>query len=100
MKIDMIEVSENNKYFVIYPEKKEVIINGNSCRIETEEVEELIRIIRTWKPMYGDSSYTDGNKFEVVVLSNGKIDVMKGYRDVPDNYESFSDFVRRIYDRR
>ena len=100
MNIDFIEVTENNKYFVIYPKNNMVLIEGNPYKIETDEIQELVRIIRTWKNEYFDDSYLDGNRFEVVVSSNGKKSVMKGIRELPENYDSFSELVRRIYDRR
>ena len=100
MNIDKIEVSENNIYFVIYPKKKEVVINGETSIIEEEKINELIRIVRTWNHEYYDSGYTDGNRFEVIIHYNGKEDVMRGVRGLPENYESFSSLVRSIYGRR
>ncbi len=99
MNIDKIEVSENNISFVIYPKKNVVIINNKEYNIETKTIEDLIKIISIWDHEYYDSSYMDGNTFEVVVYSNEK-DIFRGIRGVPRNYDSFSKLVWSIYDRR
>lgn len=100
MNIDKIEVSENDISFVIYPNDNIVVIKGKKYNIDTEIIEEFIRTIRLWKNEYYDSSYKDGNKFEVAVYSNNKKTLIIGNRNVPDNYDSFSRIVRCIYGRR
>ena len=100
MNIDKIEVQNNDKEFTIYPKKLSVYIEGKVYYIEQERIEELIRIIRTWKSEYTDNSHTDGISFCVKVHCDGKVDVMKGRRAVPENYEEFNKYVRKIYDRR
>ena len=53
-----------------------------------------------WDKEYINNSYTDGIMFNVKVYYDGKIDEMKGIRAVPDNYEEFNAYVRKVYDRR
>ena len=100
MNIDKIEVQNNDKEFTIYPKKQSVEIENKIYYIEKESIEELIRIIRVWDNEYIDNSYTDGINFCVKVHYDGKVDVMKGRRAVPDNYEDFNKYVKKIYDRR
>ena len=48
-----------------------------------------------------DFEYTKTRTSEVYRnLIDGKVDVMKGRRAVPENYEEFNKYVRKIYDRR
>ena len=100
MNIDKIEVTENDKYFVIYPKEKTVYINDKKYDIELEKIKELIRIIRLWDNEYYNSSYFDGNNFEIVIYFDDKKETIKGTRSTPQNYEDFSNMIRSIYDRR
>ena len=100
MNIDKIEVQNNDKQFIIYPKKLNVEIENKSYNIELELIEELIRIIRVWDNEYMDNSYNDGISFCVKVYYDGKVDVMKGRRAVPENYEEFNKYVKKIYDRK
>lgn len=100
MNIDKIEVQNNDKQFIIYPKKLNVEIENKSYNIELELIEELIRIIRVWDNEYIDNSYTDGISFCVKVHYDGKVDIMKGRRAVPENYEEFNKCVKKIYDRK
>ncbi len=99
MNIDKIEVMENGKNFIILPKIKKVLINDITKDIDEERIKDFIRIIRTWKSEYY-SPGIDGNKFEINVYYDGKIDTIRGNRGVPNNYEEFSDFIRSIYDNR
>jgi hypothetical protein len=47
-----------------------------------------------------DNSYNDGISFCVKVHYDGKVDIMKGRRAVPENYEEFNKYVKKIYDRK
>ena len=100
MNIDMIEVMENDIKFVIFPKKRELLLENKYYPITDEEIENFIRIIRNWNHEYDDDSYLDGNMFAVSVHYDGKVDRMRGIRGMPRNYQEFADFVRNIYDRR
>lgn len=100
MNIDKIEVQNNDKEFIIYPKENKLQKLNKMLDITKEEIEELIRIIRVWDNEYIDNSYTDGINFCVKVHYDGKVDIMKGRRAVPDNYEDFNKYVKKIYDRR
>ncbi len=100
MNIDMIEVIENNNKFIIVPNKEIVLIDNKCYPIKNEKIKEFIRIIRNWNHEYIDNRYYDGNYFEVNVYYDGKVDRMRGFRGMPNNYQEFVDFVRSIYDAR
>lgn len=100
MNIDKIEVYNNGKSFVMFPKENKVLLLDKFISITEEEIKEFLRIIRTWKNEYINNSYSDGIMFNVKVHYDGKIDEMKGIRDVPDNYEEFNQYVGKIYDRR
>lgn len=98
--IDMIEVRENDINFIIFPKKEQVLIDNNYYPITEKEIGDFVRIIRIWDNQYMDNSYFDGNRFNVNVYYDGKVDKMSGIRGIPSNYEAFTKFVRSIYDRR
>lgn len=100
MNIDMIEVMENDIKFIIFPKKKQVLIDNKYYPITEEEIENLIRITRNWNHEYSDYSYLDGNIFAVSIHYDGKVDRMRGIRGMPSNYQEFANFVRSIYDGR
>jgi hypothetical protein len=100
MNIDKIEVFNNGFSFIMFPKDKMISLSNKSFSIEEEEIKEFLRIIRTWDKEYINNSYTDGIMFNVKVYYDGKIDEMKGIRAVPDNYEEFNAYVRKVYDRR
>ena len=91
--VDKIEIYNNEKSFIIYPKENKLLKEENIYYIEEKEIEELIKIIRTWKNNYIDNSYNDGVIFYVRVYYEGK-------RAVPNNYEEFDLYVKRIYDKR
>ena len=99
MNIDMIEVMENDKHFIIFPKKEKVLIDDEYYPIGKEKIEKLINIICTWDNDYGISESLDGNYFEVSVYYDGKVDRMRGRRGMPSNYEEFANYIRSIYDR-
>lgn len=100
MNIDKIEVQNNDKEFIIYPKENKLQKLNKTLDITKEEIEELIRIIRVWDNEYMDNSYNDGISFCVKVYYDGKVDIMKGRRAVPENYEEFNKYVKKIYDRK
>ena len=97
MNIDKIEVSENDISFVLYPKEETILIGEKKYKIDSQLIEKLIRIISVWDNEYYDSSYMDGNIFEVVVYSNNKKTIKRGIRGIPKNYEAFSSLVRGMY---
>ena len=100
MNIDKIEITENNISFVILPSEKKVYLEGKYYDITESEIDNLIRIIRTWDSEYVNNDYFDGNRFRINIYYEGKVDCIKGVRGYPDNYEEFTKFVRSIYERR
>ena len=101
MNIDMIEVTENNISFIIFPKKGKYLFNDKYYDIEEKKIKELLDIIRNWHHEYSDKTYMGGNMFSINIYYNGKVDKMSGVRGVPTNYAAFSQFVRSIvYDRR
>lgn len=100
MDIEMIEISENNIGFVIYPKEEKVLIKEKYYHIDQSEIDDFMRIIKAWKHEYINNSYFDGGSFSIAIYHDGKVDKIRGIRDYPDNYAEFSNFVRRIYERR
>ena len=100
MSVDKIEISNNNIMLSIYPKTNEKEIDGIKYHIKQEVIEELFRIIRTWDKEYIDNTYSDGNRYEIIIYEGNKREVYRGVRKGPKNYKEFSELIRGIYDRR
>ncbi len=100
MNIDKIEILVNDISFTILPKENKLIKKDKITTISDEEISYLISIIRTWKSNYYNNKYFDGNVFEIKVHSNDKVDIIRGTRNLPENYEEFSKLVRSLYGRR
>ena len=100
MNIDKIDIVNNNIKLTILPEEHKVIKADLVTDITEEEIDEFFRIISVWDNNYYSSTGFDGNSFTVRIYYDGKVDTFKGIRKMPDNYNDFNTFVRKLNDRR
>ena len=99
MNIDKIHILINDIELSIYPKTNKLIRHNEEVNITDEKIDDLIRIIRGWKSNYYSDKGFDGNMFTIEILSNGKLDTIKGIRKLPDNFDEFKKFVRDLYGR-
>jgi len=95
-----IEIFINNLYREIYINidvKNNIAkINNQEKRIETEFIEGLLRIIRTWDNNYTDNKVIDGEEVIIKISTNEGTEVIKGKN--PKNYTAFRNWVGRLYE--
>lgn len=96
MDIDKIEIENNDLSFVIFPKKEEVLVEDTTRSIKTEKINELLSIIRGWNNNYYKSGI-DGIRFSIRIYSDNDVEVIRGSRDLPNNYLEFSQFVEDVY---
>lgn len=74
-------------------------INDKEKNITKEKLNQLIRIIRTWSPVYQNkSSKLDIETFIIKINTNEGTDVIKGEGDFPNNYIEFKNWIGEFYE--
>jgi len=88
----------NNVEAIIDVKNFKIVINGKEKNISKSNIDELIRIIRTWKSDYGTggNNIDDENFYVKINLDNG-FDVIKGSGNYPENYLIFKEWLWEFY---
>ena len=66
--------------------KKTIIVNNNDHKITEEQIDDLVRIIRTWKNEYNNQNVIDSESFFIKIDTNTGTEIIKGSGEYPDNY--------------
>lgn len=96
-----IEIQINNMYnnleiYIDYDNNK-IKINNIKKDISRDKIDDLIRIIRTWKSTYENNfNMVDREKFRIKVITDEGIDTFEGNGTYPDNYSLFKDWISDI----
>lgn len=72
---------------------KKININNLEKDITEEQIEKLIRIIRTWEPIYQNEHLIDAESFEIRINTTEKIETIKGKGNYPENYLSLKEWI-------
>lgn len=101
--MESIEININNitKDINIYIDVKhnQIIINNQRKEITNEQIDELIRIIRTWDSNYPKTNNTiDSEKFLIKINTNEGTYTTKGEGTYPKNYITFKDWIDKFYE--
>ena len=74
-------------------------INDIEKEISKEKLNELIRIIRVWHPIYQNkSNKPDIETFIIKINTNEGTDIIKGEGDFPNNYIEFKNWIGEFYE--
>lgn len=101
--MNSIEISINNignniNVFIDTINNK-IIINEKEKSITKEQIDNLIRIIRTWKSVYQNkNNLIDSESFLIKVNTPEGTDTIKGNGEYPENYIAFKHWVGEFYD--
>lgn len=88
-KLDILIDTKNNK----------IMINNKEKNITKEKIDDLLRIIRTWEPIYKKkTNLIDSEKFLIKINTNEGIDIIKGEGNFPENYITFKKWLGEFYD--
>lgn len=88
---------DGEKKILIECNKKRIIVNEKIDFISQEKIDELIRIIRTWKNQYV-GSLIDGDSFFIRINMESGSEVIEGRGKYPDNYLNFKEWVSDFYE--
>lgn len=89
----------NNINILIDVTNNKIIINGQAKNITLEQINELLRIIRTWKSVYNNKTKViDTETFNIIINTEEGIDMIKGEGEYPDNYYELKKWIGEFYE--
>lgn len=89
----------NNVEAIIDVNNLQIIFNGQKKYISKDDIDEFIRIIRTWKNDYGSmNTNIDCERFYIRINMDNRSDVIKGSGNYPENYLIFKEWLGNFYD--
>ena len=90
-----IEINSINEEFNIFLDiiNYKIKIDDKEKNIEKEWIDDLLRIIRTWKKEYSSSKMLDAESFLIRINSIDGTDIIKGKGDYPENYMTLKKWI-------
>lgn len=74
-------------------------MNDREKEISKEKLNELIRIIRTWSPIYQNkTNKLDIETFIIKINTNEGTDIIKGMGSFPNNYLELKNWIGEFYE--
>mgnify|MGYP003304426437 CR=1 FL=1 len=95
----LVENLSGNIEVLIDVKNVEMIFNGKKKYISSDNIDELIRIIRSWKCDYGSNSGSiDAEAFNIKINMDDGFEIIKGKGNYPENYMCFKAWLGSFYD--
>lgn len=82
---------------LILPSKNIMYLNNHKYEIDSEYIDNIIRIIYLWKEEYGSDNKIDSEEFKVTVTSKDSTSSFHGKGYYPNNYSLLKDLLKEIY---
>lgn len=79
-------------------EKNLLTINNKQKNITKDKINDLFRIIRTWKTTYELPNLLDNLKFVIKIVTDDGIDTIVNNGILPDNYIYFNNWLGELYE--
>lgn len=73
--------------------KETIRINNKEQKITEEQIDDLIRIIRTWKNEYSSKNIIDAESFFIKIDIKDGTEIIKGNGEYPNNYMSLKEWL-------
>ena len=83
---------------ILFLNDKKAVVDNNTITIDDEKVENLIRIIRTWKNTSLNSNIIDDENYIIKIISNNGEEIIKGKANSTKDYEMFKNWLGDLYD--
>lgn len=77
--------------------KREYSVNESKRMILRSQIEDLIRIIRSWKNEYYSDNSLDREEFTIKIVTDKGEEVLHGKGSYPENYGLFKDWLGEVY---
>ena len=73
--------------------KETIIVNNQEQKITEEQIDDLIRIIRTWKNEYSNPNIIDAESFFIKIDTKDGIEIIKGSGEYPKDYILLKEWI-------
>lgn len=73
--------------------KETIIVNNKEQKITEEQIDDLVRIIRTWDNVYNNPNVIDAESFFIKIDTNSGTETIKGNGEYPDNYILLKEWI-------
>ena len=98
IEINISNYATNNNIYINI-KRNTIIINNETKQIEQEKINELLRIIRTWKNNNNvQSKIIDAEKYIIKINTNTETEIIEGYGHLEKNYNLFKTWIGKIND--
>ena len=75
-----------------------ITLNNEEKIITQTQIDDLIRIIRTWKNEYTNPTIIDSESFLIKINTDEDTEIIKGRGSYPDNYNLLKEWIRGFYE--
>ena len=73
--------------------KKTIIVNNKEQKISEEKIDDLLRIIRTWKNEYNNPNVIDAESFFIKINTTDGTEIIKGSGEYPKDYILLKEWI-------
>ena len=99
MMIRKIEMIISNFNVLIDKENNNCIINDRECVLKSDDIDNIIRIIRNWDYNYINNKIIGENHNMINIICNDNEYKYRFDNAFPDNFRDLVDYIGGIYDR-
>lgn len=96
--MDYIKIVVNERELMISVNNKKMISGNKIKEIDEEKIDELIRILRSWKKEINNTNVVDGDEYVVRIISGDLVDEYNDKLKYPDNYHEFKKWLDDVYE--
>ena len=96
--MDYIKIVVNERELMISVNNKKMICGNKIKEIDEEKIDELIRILRSWKKEINNTNVVDGDEYVVRIISGDLVDTYNDRLKYPDNYHEFKKWLDDVYE--
>lgn len=100
--MDKIEITINSltekTNFILDIKNNRLNINNQIQNITKKQIDDLLRIIRSWHPIYENKNLLDAESFIIKIIYGSDEEIIQGKGAYPDNYQLFKEWIGEFHD--
>ena len=97
--IEKIEMNINNFNVLIDKEHNKCIINDKECEIKSDDIDNIIRIIRNWDYSYINNKVIGESHYIIKIICDDNEYKYRFDNAFPDNFLELVRYIGGIYER-